>query len=85
MGFVTLLATLGIGILIATMITNMVRGIMLTISGLGILFYLFFATPDQRIMLDEYAKTINLSDTLAHPFQSDIYLKISELLKSYTS
>lgn len=80
MNFITLLSTLSIGIVIATLITNMVRGIILTIAGLGIVFYLFGATPEQKISLDNYAKTISFSSALTNPFETSLYKNVEAYL-----
>ncbi len=64
MSFLTLLATLGISVLVASLITNMLKGLILAVSTIGIIFYLFVATPEQKISLDTFANNFQLPSSL---------------------
>lgn len=64
MSFLTLATTVGVLVLIASLITNMLRGVILALSGLGILFYLFVATPAQKNQMDSFASNISLPSSL---------------------
>lgn len=73
MSFLTLLATIGVAVLIASLITNMLKGILLAISGFGIVFYLFFATIEQKVALDTFANNFKLPSSL--DFQNINYIQ----------
>ena len=62
MSFISLLSILAIGIIIASLITNTIKGVVLFISGVGISYYLFLATPEQRVSLDQFAATVSFTE-----------------------
>jgi len=58
MGFVSLSVIIIIGIIIGAILINFLRGVMfLTLISLilGIVYYIFLATPAQKLKLDTYA------------------------------
>lgn len=64
MSFLTLATTLGVSVIVISLITNMLKGILLAFSGLGLVFYLFAATPEQKNQLDAWASKISLPSSL---------------------
>lgn len=62
MGFATLCIVFIIGIVIASLITNLLRTIFLTIGSLGLVYYFFIASPEKQKELDQLALEINFSE-----------------------
>lgn len=47
---------------IASLITNMLRGIIVMLAISSISFYLFIANPEQKLMMDNFSKSMTLSN-----------------------
>ena len=62
MSFVALLISLSIGVLIAGMLTNFLRAIILGFSGVAICFYFFGASPEMKNTLDIYASKVTFTN-----------------------
>lgn len=62
MSFVALLISLSIGILVAGMLTNFLRVVILGFSGVAICFYFFGASPEMKNTLDTYASKVTFTD-----------------------
>ena len=62
MGFVSLATIIIIGILLGAILINFLRSVMfitLAVLGIGIAYYLFLATPEQKVKMDLYAKNFS--------------------------
>ena len=62
MSFVALLISLSIGVLVAGMLTNFFRAVILGFSGVAICFYFFGASPEMKNTLDTYASKVTFTD-----------------------
>lgn len=49
-------------IIVASLITNMLRGIIIMLTISSISFYLFMANPEQKLMMDNFSKQMTLSN-----------------------
>lgn len=82
MGFVALCLTLLIGILIASFLTNMVRGIIVTFSLLGIVYYFGLASKEDKMSLDSYAMSISvMKGDYLHDLMSQVKGSYNEALE----
>jgi uncharacterized membrane protein YgaE (UPF0421/DUF939 family) len=64
MSFVTLFITIAVVTLVASMVTNFLRGVLLVISGLAISYYFLIAGPSEKKELDKYTKNFNIQKYL---------------------
>lgn len=62
MSFVALLVSLSIGVLVAGMLTNFLRVVILGFSGVAICFYFFGASPEMKNTLDIYASKVTFTN-----------------------
>lgn len=80
MSFLSLLFFLSVGVLVASFITSFLRGIILVISAVGICFYLFFATIEQKNFLDNYSKNLDLQQVTSFEYIQKLENYIKETI-----
>jgi K+-sensing histidine kinase KdpD len=61
MGFASLCILFMVGIFVASLITGMLRGVILFIGSLSLAYYFFVATPEKQKELDAYALQFNFA------------------------
>lgn len=63
MNFLAFALIIVLTIVVASFITNMLRGIIIMLAISSISFYLFVANPEQKLMMDNFSKNVTFSNS----------------------